>query len=68
MAKILVAGSLNMDLRFSMERMPLEGETVLGDGLLYNPGGKGANQAAAAAKLDGCPGIPGISFLRSGHQ
>ena len=53
MAKILVAGSLNMDLRFSMKRMPLEGETVLGDGLLYNPGGKGANQAAAAAKLGG---------------
>lgn len=53
MAKILVAGSLNMDLRFSMKRMPLEGETVLGDGLLYNPGGKGANQAAAAARLGG---------------
>ena len=53
MAKILVAGSLNMDLRFSMKRMPLEGETVLADGLLYNPGGKGANQAAAAAKLGG---------------
>ncbi|MBP5749320.1 MAG: ribokinase [Firmicutes bacterium] len=53
MAKILVAGSLNMDLRFSMKRMPLEGETVLGEGLLYNPGGKGANQAAAAAKLGG---------------
>jgi len=53
MARILVAGSLNMDLRFSMKRMPLEGETVLGDGLLYNPGGKGANQAAAAAKLGG---------------
>lgn len=53
MVKILVAGSLNMDLRFSMKRMPLEGETVLGDGLLYNPGGKGANQAAAAAKLGG---------------
>lgn len=53
MAKILVAGSLNMDLRFSMKRMPLEGETVLADGLMYNPGGKGANQAAAAAKLGG---------------
>ncbi|MBQ1580142.1 MAG: ribokinase, partial [Firmicutes bacterium] len=53
MAKILVAGSLNMDLRFSMKRMPLEGETVLAYGLLYNPGGKGANQAAAAAKLGG---------------
>ena len=53
MAKILVAGSLNMDLRFTMKRMPLEGETVLGDGLMYNPGGKGANQAAAAAKLGG---------------
>ena len=53
MPKILVAGSLNMDLRFSMKRMPLEGETVMGNGLMYNPGGKGANQAAAAAKLGG---------------
>ncbi|MCR4805002.1 MAG: ribokinase [Clostridia bacterium] len=53
MSKIVVAGSLNMDLRFAMKRMPLEGETVLADSLLYNPGGKGANQAAAAAKLGG---------------
>ena len=66
MASILVAGSLNMDLRFSMKRMPLQGETVQGEGLLYNPGGKGANQAAAAARLGadtamlGCVGRDGF--------
>ncbi|MCQ2561968.1 MAG: ribokinase [Clostridia bacterium] len=53
MAKILVAGSLNMDLRLTMKKMPLAGETIMGDSIMYNPGGKGANQAAAAAKLGG---------------
>lgn len=42
-----------MDLRLSMKKMPLAGETVMGDSIMYNPGGKGANQAAAAAKLGG---------------
>ena len=51
--KILIAGSLNMDIVINMTRMPVVGETVFGDGLTYNPGGKGANQACAAGRLGG---------------
>ena len=51
MGKILIAGSLNMDIVFEMERMPKPGETVMGRSLRYSPGGKGANQACAAGKL-----------------
>lgn len=50
---ILVIGSLNVDMVIEMERMPVTGETVLGKRLDYVPGGKGANQACAAAKLGG---------------
>lgn len=50
---ILVAGSANMDLVIGTERLPLPGETVLGSELKTFAGGKGANQAVAAAKLDG---------------
>ncbi len=48
---ILVVGSLNMDLVVRTAVMPLGGETVLGDGFKTTPGGKGANQAVAAARL-----------------
>ena len=51
--KILIAGSLNMDIVINMTRMPVVGETVFGDGLTYIPGGKGANQACAAGRLGG---------------
>ncbi len=51
--KILLIGSLNMDLVIEMKRMPLVGETVAGESLAYIPGGKGANQAYAAARLGG---------------
>jgi ribokinase len=51
MAKIIIAGSLNMDLAVRAERIPAAGETILGGELLESPGGKGANQACAAAKL-----------------
>ena len=51
--RVLNIGSLNMDMVIGMQYMPLEGETVLGDSLTYIPGGKGANQACAAAKLGG---------------
>ena len=51
--KILVVGSLNMDMVIDLDRMPAVGETLLGSSLTYNPGGKGANQAYAAAKLGG---------------
>lgn len=50
MKNVIVFGSLNMDLTIQCERMPKEGETVEGSNFLSNPGGKGGNQAVAAAK------------------
>jgi len=49
--KIVVVGSLNMDLVVSAERMPKEGETIQGSAIRYVPGGKGANQALCCARL-----------------
>ena len=49
MGKLLVVGSINMDLVVRVERIPKEGETVPGGNLNFIPGGKGANQAVAAA-------------------
>lgn len=51
--KIYILGSLNMDLVISSPYMPVAGETVKGGGFTMNPGGKGANQAAACGKLGG---------------
>lgn len=51
MGKIGVVGSINMDMTVRAERIPLKGETVKGGDLKYIPGGKGANQAVAMAKL-----------------
>jgi ribokinase len=48
---ILVIGSLNMDLVVRSPRMPGPGETLLGGGFRTVPGGKGANQAVACARL-----------------
>src|SRR4051794_8381946 len=50
-APIVVIGSMNMDLVCRTEAMPRAGETVLGTAFGTVPGGKGANQAVAAAKL-----------------
>lgn len=49
--RIVVIGSLNMDLVVSMERMPQIGETILGTSIHYIPGGKGANQAVGCSYL-----------------
>ncbi len=49
---ITVVGSINMDLVVGTERFPKQGETVLGNLYTTVPGGKGANQAVAAARLE----------------
>lgn len=75
---VVVVGSLNMDLVASTQRLPQRGETIFGKEFATFPGGKGANQAVAAGKLDaivhmvGCTGRDGfgdelLSSLRSNH-
>jgi len=51
MGRVFVAGSINMDVVATATRHPRVGETVAGNAVHYFPGGKGANQAVAAAKL-----------------
>src|SRR5947208_9142402 len=51
MGGVFVAGSINMDVVATADRHPKIGETVAGNSVLYFPGGKGTNQAVAAAKL-----------------
>lgn len=59
MAKVVVAGSLNMDVVAIAPRIPAAGETILGSKFFTSPGGKGANQAYAAAKLGGSVAMVG---------
>ena len=51
MGKILVIGSLNVDMVMKVDHMPVAGETILCDGMKLVAGGKGANQACAAGRL-----------------
>ena len=51
MGRVLVAGGINMDVVAQATRYPKLGETVNGTGVFFAPGGKGANQAVAAARL-----------------
>ena len=51
--KIVVIGSSNTDMVVKSDRLPVPGETVLGGAFMMNPGGKGANQAVAVARLGG---------------
>ena len=53
MANIFVIGSTNTDMVVKTERFPLPGETILGGSFFMHAGGKGANQAVAAARLGG---------------
>ncbi|UVL22612.1 ribokinase [Pseudomonas donghuensis] len=50
-ANVVVVGSLNMDLVTRAQRLPRGGETLVGETFVTVPGGKGANQAVAAARL-----------------
>lgn len=72
MSRVAVVGSANVDLVTQVPRRPLGGETLIGGNLHTLPGGKGANQAAAAAKAGGqvsfvgCVGADGNgTFLQS---
>src|SRR5580704_9852491 len=49
--KVTVLGSLNMDISVTVPRLPGPGATILGSAAQFTPGGKGANQAVAAARL-----------------
>lgn len=51
MKKILIVGSLNLDMVVNVDHTPLTGETILSDKMEFVPGGKGANQAYAAGRL-----------------
>ncbi len=64
MGRVFVAGSINMDVVATAGRHPRIGETVAGEAVLYFPGGKGANQAVAAAKL----GVPTTLIGRLGRD
>lgn len=50
MTRVCVVGSLNMDMGFDVDTLPRPGETVLASSARSTPGGKGANQAVAAAR------------------
>lgn len=63
MNRILVLGSINNDIVVSAERHPNVGETLKGSDLQYFPGGKGANQAVAAARADARTTIGGLVGL-----
>ncbi len=52
-SKIIVTGSMNMDMVVKTSHIPKPGETVLGGTFFMNPGGKGANQAVAVARMGG---------------
>lgn len=68
MVEVAVVGSINQDLTVTTPRHPIPGETVLGTGHFTGPGGKGANQAVAVARLGGKAAMVGrVGSDTSGH-
>jgi ribokinase len=61
-ARLTVLGSLNMDISVTVPALPGPGATVLGGSAAFAPGGKGANQAVAAARLAG-PAGPAVRMV-----
>ena len=57
--RIVVVGSINLDLVAATQRIPIAGETVAGLSFRTFPGGKGANQAVAAARVGGAVSMVG---------
>ena len=51
--QIIVVGSINTDMVVGAKKLPKPGETLIGHKFFMNPGGKGGNQAVAAARLGG---------------
>ncbi len=64
MSRVVVCGSLNMDIVVQSTRRPAAGETLLGGKVSFLPGGKGLNQAVAAARL----GVPTAILGAIGHD
>src|SRR5512132_4289708 len=66
---VAVVGSLNLDLVIRVAELPGPGETVSGGDLFRNPGGKGANQAVAAARLGRRVAMVGcVGDDQAGHE
>ena len=57
---VVVVGSINVDQLITIERHPLPGETLIGTSMEFLPGGKGANQAVAAAQLGAAVSMVGL--------
>ena len=67
MSHVLVVGSINMDQIFRLDHLPRPGETMLAGDVITVPGGKGANQAVAAARWAGrCAWSPGSASILLG--
>ena len=61
--KLVVVGSSNTDMVIKADRIPLPGETILGNEFFIAAGGKGANQAVAAARAGG-----DVTFVAKGRR